>query len=68
VRSFCADCGTALTFRADDRPEQVDVTVASLDAPEAVAPREHIWTSRALPWLRFDDDLPRYEETAPGDT
>ena len=65
VRGFCADCGTALTFRADAQPQTIDITVASLDQPELVAPREHIWMSSALPWMRLDDDLPRYERRAP---
>ena len=64
VRGFCAECGTALTFRADAEPDTIDVTVASLDQPERIVPREHIWTRSALPWLRLDDDLPRYEERA----
>ncbi len=65
VRSFCADCGTALTFRGDGQPDTLDVTVASLDHPERVAPREHIWVGNALPWMRLDDDLPRHERRAP---
>jgi hypothetical protein len=64
VRGFCADCGAALTFRADTQPDRVDVTVASLDEPAAVTPRRHIWMSSALPWLRLDDDLPRHEQAA----
>ena len=64
MRTFCADCGTALTFHADAEPDLVDVTVASLDAPHLAVPREHIWMRSALPWLRLDDDLPRYEERA----
>lgn len=61
VRGFCADCGTALTFAYDDQPASIDVTVASLDQPAVIAPRAHIWTSSAMPWLRVDDDLVRYE-------
>ncbi len=59
VRTFCAECGTSLTFRETARPDLVDVTVASLDDPAAFPPDEHIWTSSALPWLALDDDLPR---------
>lgn len=66
VRGFCGDCGTALTFRADADPERVDITVASLDHPELVSPRSHIWTASAMPWLRLDDDLPRHAGRAPG--
>jgi ribosomal protein S18 acetylase RimI-like enzyme len=60
VRSFCATCGTALTFRENARPRLVDVTVCSLERPEAVAPTEHIWTASQLPWLNVEDDLPRF--------
>jgi GNAT superfamily N-acetyltransferase len=62
VRGFCADCGTALTFAYDDQPASIDVTVASLDNPAAIARRAHIWTASAMPWLRLDDDLARFEE------
>ncbi len=62
VRGFCGACGTALTWRGHASPEQVDVTVGSLDAPEAVLPTAHIWTSHRIPWLRVDDELPRRPE------
>lgn len=58
-RTFCGDCGTPLTFQADATPALLDVTVASLDRPEAVPPTEHVWHTRRLPWLALDDDLPR---------
>ena len=65
VRTFCADCGTPIAFRSDLQPDTLDVTVASLDTPELVAPRQHIWMRSALPWMRLDDDLPRYREREP---
>jgi GNAT superfamily N-acetyltransferase len=65
VRTFCAACGTALTFREEARPRSVDVTVGSLDEPEALVPRSHTWTVRQLPWLHLDDDLPRHAEGDP---
>jgi GNAT superfamily N-acetyltransferase len=58
-RTFCAGCGTPLTFQADATPALLDVTVVSLDRPEAVPPTEHVWSARRLPWLALDDDLPR---------
>ena len=65
VRTFCADCGTPIAFRSDLQPDTLDVTVASLDTPELVAPRQHIWMRSALSWMRIDDDLPRYREREP---
>ena len=65
TRTFCAACGTALTFREDARPRLVDVTVCSLDKPDAIAPTEHIWTASQLPWLNVEDDLPRFPGESP---
>ena len=61
TRQFCDRCGTQLTYQDSDHLESIWVSVGSLDDPEAVSPRDHIWTSRMLPWLRFDDGLPRYD-------
>jgi hypothetical protein len=38
----------------------MDVSIASLDTPEAVPPTLHIWTASKIPWFDTGDDLPRY--------
>src|SRR5688572_17605004 len=58
-RCFCPRCGTALTFRSTQTPDEVDVTMASLDDPALLAPRDHIWAEQALPWVELGD-LPRH--------
>jgi hypothetical protein len=58
-RTFCGACGSSLTYREDRRADQVDVTVATLDRPEALPPTHHVWTSHRLPWLMLADDLPQ---------
>jgi hypothetical protein len=40
--------------------DRVQVTLGSLDHPEAVRPDDHVWTSEQLPWLRIEDDRPRF--------
>jgi GNAT superfamily N-acetyltransferase len=60
VRQLCGACGTALTFRETARPRSLDVTVGSMDDPDAIVPAAHIWTSSRLAWLRLADDLPGY--------
>jgi hypothetical protein len=60
TRSFCPRCGTQLTFEMAQAPDNIDITTCSLDDPEAVPPREHIWTSSRLSWMRFADDLPEF--------
>lgn len=64
-RGFCARCGTSLSFTADYLPGMIDLTLASFDAPERIAPRFHTWTSQALPWMATQDALPRHREFPP---
>lgn len=64
-RSFCPTCGAQLTFYSSNDPECIDVTVASLDHPEAHPADRHIWTSARLPWLDVDEHLPQYPERTP---
>jgi hypothetical protein len=60
-RLFCPKCGTQLALR--DEPDYLDVTLASLDTPEAVRPRYHIWTASRIGWFDTADDLPRYPDS-----
>jgi hypothetical protein len=61
-RTFCNQCGTALTFSEIGRPHQIDVTVGSLDRPNDISPDEHIWVSSRLQWLHLQDGLPEYPQ------
>ena len=63
-RSFCPGCGTSLTYRRE-RLDEVDVTIASLDDPEAMPPADHVWTVKRLRWVQVADGLPQYEEARP---
>ncbi|MES2055912.1 MAG: GFA family protein [Pseudomonadota bacterium] len=50
-RGFCASCGTSLTFEFPDG-DQIDLTVASFDAPERFRPLHHFGVeSRHDAWL-----------------
>jgi hypothetical protein len=60
-RTHCPTCGTQLTFKLDALDE-IDLTVCSLDDPEAVAPHDHTYASTQLRWVRLDDGLPRYAQ------
>ncbi len=44
TRQFCRTCGTQLTFRHAAAPEEIDVTGASLDNPDAYPPQYSIWS------------------------
>ncbi|MEF2070188.1 GFA family protein [Consotaella aegiceratis] len=38
TRTFCGTCGSPLAYRHDSEPKTLDVTVVSLDEPEATPP------------------------------
>ncbi len=59
-RGFCAQCGTALTYRRDTRGAEIDVTLATLDDPAAIRPLMHVWVAERLPWVVIADDLPQF--------
>jgi hypothetical protein len=66
MRSFCARCGTQLTFEHDDAGDEIDVTTCSLDDPEALPPEDNTRTSSQLRWVQLADGLPEYPEGRSG--
>src|SRR5699024_2870686 len=64
-RGFCETCGTQISFTASFLPGLIDISIGSLDDPEAVQPALHYWHSRHLGWAEFADDLPRHPEFPP---
>ena len=64
-RGFCAACGTQVSFTASFLPGLIDITIGSLDRPEAIQPTLHYWHSRHLAWAEFADSLPRHPELPP---
>lgn len=69
TRTFCGRCGTPLTYQRDARADSIDITTASLDAPDAFAPTCEIWTSQKIAWEVLDETrplFPRSSKEAPG--
>ncbi len=65
-RGFCPDCGSSLFDRCLVRkaarrfnPDMVWVQLGTLDHPEAVSIDFHYGVETQLPWVHFDDGLPR---------
>ena len=63
-RSFCAHCGSSMTWEPPGR--DVTVFVGSLDRADDIQPTCHIFTSTMLPWVKLDDGLPQFQEGDPG--
>lgn len=64
-REFCARCGTQIAFRRSESAPMVDVTLASLDDPSAVAPEYHIWRGSRIAWFETTDRLRRHDDAGP---
>lgn len=63
-RSFCAGCGTPLSYEDERLEGEVYLHVGIFDDPEPFEPEAHGWISRKLPWFDLRDDLPGYEESS----
>jgi hypothetical protein len=65
LRRFCPDCGSQITFEPAENPTFISVNLPTLDRPEAIEPRMHIWCESRIPWFEVDDELPRYKREGP---
>ncbi len=66
-KGFCPDCGSSLfdqyLVRKAARgfnPDTVFVLIGTLDRPEAVSIASHNGVESQLPWVHFNDGVPRY--------
>jgi hypothetical protein len=50
AQAFCAECGSPLYTYAVDDPRAYGSRVGGLRERQALAPRQRIWCSSALPW------------------
>lgn len=59
ARTFCAECGTSISYSDAALPEEVYLSVGFFDHPEVFQPRAHAFWHLKLPCLDFSDDLPK---------
>ena len=64
VRSFCAECGTSISYQDERLEGEIYVHVGVFDDPEPFEPQAHNWVSQKPRWLTIRDDLPRHEESS----
>lgn len=67
-RSFCGRCGSPLSYFDEQRPDEIDLTLGSLNDPGAWPPADHIWMSDAVSWDKPADGLPQHAQTRAGST
>lgn len=61
-RTFCSKCGTQLTFEHKNFPDEIDITVCSLDEPNTLPPKDHTRARSMLKWVELADSLPMYAD------
>jgi hypothetical protein len=52
LRTHCGSCGTPLTYADDDKT--IDITIATLDDPEALVPGRETWLDHRVAWAAVD--------------
>lgn len=63
-RSFCARCGSPMSFAGVRWPGEIHLFAASFSEPADLKPSVHVHAGEQLPWLHLDDGLPRYRTTS----
>jgi hypothetical protein len=62
-RSFCGACGAGLFFTNAilDRMGMMQVRIAALDDPNAIAPKMQVQTAERIDWVASAHELPAFE-------
>jgi len=62
-RGFCNQCGTSLTYVAEEGwPGLVSILAPTFDDPTVATPEGHYYVENQLSWVKLDDGLPTHEK------
>jgi hypothetical protein len=64
-RMFCGQCGTPLGVHVEHQPDTFDFSIATLEEPDRVTPRFHIFYASRIRWAEAGDQLPRHDRFRP---
>ena len=65
IRSFCADCGSALFSQRKEMPEMIVIKAGTLDNKKGLTHVMDIWTASAAGWIPDDPNVDHYEGNRP---
>jgi hypothetical protein len=60
LRTFCARCGSPLTYANEASRATLDVTTVSLDDPSLFPPTREVWLEHRIEWQPSNEGLERY--------
>lgn len=61
TRTFCADCGTSISYEDERLVDEFYLTIGFLDHPERFVPQAHAYWRMKPPWVALADNLPRLD-------
>jgi hypothetical protein len=63
TRSFCAECGTPMTYEDDRLEGEIYLHAGLFDEADRLVPDRHAYVTSKLFWLHLEDGLTKFEET-----
>lgn len=64
-RLFCPTCGSSIGFRLIGNSSDISLNLGGFDRPQDFPPQAHIYCESQMPWLKLDDELPRFDQAPP---
>lgn len=64
LRLSCPTCGSPLGVLSSEAAAVLVINAGSHDHPEHLQPTCHVWDADRLPYVKIQDDLPRYSQMA----
>ena len=66
VRSFCADCGTPISYEHDELEGEFYIHAGLFDEADRLVPDRQAYVTSKLFWMHLEDELPVDEGAAVG--
>ena len=63
TRSFCAECGTPITYEDDRLDGEIYIHAGLFDEADRLVPDRHAYVTSKLFWLHLEDGLTKFEDT-----
>jgi len=66
IRSFCAACGTPMTYEHDELAGEIYIHAGLFDEADRLVPDRQAYVTSKLFWMHLEDGLTNLEETREG--
>ena len=63
TRSFCADCGTPISYEHDELAGEIYIHAGLFDDADHLVPDRHAYVTSKLFWMHLEDGLAKSDDT-----